>query len=67
MFLLNLFCYLGTNPCALRDILKEAVKNFICPPALVSKSILSNQQVTIFSNSSVMKVIFRLKNTLSRF
>ncbi|XP_044256137.1 N-alpha-acetyltransferase 35, NatC auxiliary subunit [Tribolium madens] len=43
--------YQGTNPCALRDILKEAVKTFICPPALVSKSILSNQQAKKYVES----------------
>lgn len=40
-----MLCMLGTNSAALRDVLKEAVKTFICPPALVSKSILTNQQV----------------------
>lgn len=36
--------YPGTTIANLRDILKEAVKTFICPPALVSKALLNNFQ-----------------------
>ncbi|KAJ8951440.1 hypothetical protein NQ318_006869 [Aromia moschata] len=36
--------YPGTNPSNLKDILKDAVKSFICPPALLSKTLLGNQQ-----------------------
>ncbi|KAJ8981491.1 hypothetical protein NQ317_007017 [Molorchus minor] len=36
--------YPGTNPSNLKDILRDAVKSFICPPALLSKTLLNNQQ-----------------------
>ncbi|CAH0561847.1 unnamed protein product [Brassicogethes aeneus] len=36
--------YPGTDISNIREILKDAVKNFICPPALVSKALLSNYQ-----------------------
>ncbi|CAH1969133.1 unnamed protein product [Acanthoscelides obtectus] len=36
--------YSGSKESNLRDIVREAVKSFICPPALLSKSLLSNSQ-----------------------
>ncbi|XP_018578871.1 N-alpha-acetyltransferase 35, NatC auxiliary subunit [Anoplophora glabripennis] len=36
--------YTGTSPNNLKDILREAVKSFICPPALLSKTLLGNPQ-----------------------
>lgn len=35
----------GSNPAVLKEILKDSAKTFISPPALMSKTILSNQQV----------------------
>ncbi|KAG5899726.1 hypothetical protein JTB14_030114 [Gonioctena quinquepunctata] len=36
--------YPGTNPTNSKDILKDSVKSFICPPALLSKTLLGNSQ-----------------------
>lgn len=38
----------GSNPIALKEILKESAKTFICPPALTSKTLLSNQQARLY-------------------
>lgn len=38
----------GSNPVVLKDILKESAKNFISPPALTSKTLLSNQQARLY-------------------
>ncbi|CAH1153769.1 unnamed protein product [Phaedon cochleariae] len=40
--------YPGTNPLNSKEILKEAVKAFICPPALLSKTLMSNVEAKYF-------------------
>lgn len=38
----------GSNPSALKEILKDSAKAFISPPALTSKPLLSNQQARLY-------------------
>ncbi|KAF5277241.1 hypothetical protein FQR65_LT00349 [Abscondita terminalis] len=39
---------LATNPNILKDLLKDAAKSFISPPALMAKAIVSNQQAKMY-------------------
>lgn len=36
--------YIGTNDSAVKDSLKEAIKSFICPPAMFSNTLLKNDE-----------------------
>lgn len=36
--------YIGTNDFAVKDSLKDAIKSFICPPAIFSNSLLKNDE-----------------------
>lgn len=58
------YAFLGSNPLALRGILREAVKAFICPPALVLKCLVGNPQANHYVDNFFSNCIRPFTNFL---